>query len=155
MCQQQHGAGREHGQQHRQPETEGQGVQHEPGADRQLREEMNYKRGRGVAPSCHDPQQTPFTPMFFSGWTRRPGRKTYLKKTSKAVIDVNGGHIFGRVGKTRLNSTLEKREMESVRFHVCHGRMHVAPRGGDFTLEFWRLKQLHGRTFWNVAMQIP
>lgn len=55
MCQQQHGAGREHGQQHRQPETEGQGVQHEPGADRQLREETNYKRGRRAAPSGPDP----------------------------------------------------------------------------------------------------
>lgn len=60
MCQQQHGAGREHGQQHRQPETEGQGVQHEPGANRQLRKEKNYKRGRLVALSCHARQQRPF-----------------------------------------------------------------------------------------------
>lgn len=45
MCQQQRGAGSEHGQQHRQPETEGQGVQHEPGADRQLTEETSSKAG--------------------------------------------------------------------------------------------------------------
>lgn len=67
--------------------------------------------------------------------------KTRLKKTSKAVIDVNGGHIFWR---SRENTTRLDSETESVCFHGFHGRTGVAPRGADFTLEVWRLKQLHG-----------
>lgn len=111
MCQQQHCTGREHGQQHRQPETEGQGVQHEPGADRQLKEETDDKRGRRVAPSCHDPQQRPSTRTFSLCGLEGSEEKQSLKQTSKAAFDVNGGHIFGRAGKTRFNSTLEKRKV--------------------------------------------